>query len=316
MNGTEHERLDVANFQDVVQDLPDDEGLFMSRNTVRHAKVGLIGEAEDVHYEGIDDVPVGDYRIDGALVTGEFHDVARWVLSDPDYARQGPAYPRITVINNTTGAYVSRIIDVAELIIHDSLPIYSRPEQFPGESEVLYADFMPLIRTLINDVGVQPDRSIVLRGRGAQPLHDIDPSTETRLAQTFEVTEDVEAVYAVKPRGEAALNLLQMDTAQAFMASSYRRRDTYPGSVEVVLQVGTKPDLQTLLLAMIDVIELRGERLYLYKDIVATGEIGFVLTIVDNEFRLVEELSRESSLDIAIYNAYRAAWGKFSEEAN
>lgn len=314
MNHTEREPIPVASFRDLAYQLPDDQGLFLSRNSVRRQYVDrATGAPEPVHYEGIDTLSVDDYPVEGILVSDEFRSIATWVRAETECVRRPPAFPMLTVINNTTGAAESRIIDVSELIVNDTLPIYATPAEYPDEGEVLRMDFMPLIKSLVEATDVQPGRAMLLKADGMQALRDVDLSVTTHLAPISELQGGDRVTLPVEARGETALSLLQMDVADAFVASDHKAVMSQRKESEVVLQVGVRPDLQTLLLSMIDIIESRNEHLYCYKDSVTTGELAFVLSVVNDNFVRIVELAREASLDVALYNAYRMTWESYPE---
>jgi len=313
MNNTEYEPLAVANFRDVAYQLPDGEGLFLSRNTVYHVRRGVMSIPQPVHYEAIDDLTIEGRSSLGKLVSEEFREVALWVYSDERHSPRESAYPLITVINNTTGAVTSLSVDVAELILQGYISIYAKPSRECDEEDILSTDLTTLIEDLIKEVGVEPDQALLTARDGVRSLRDIDLTSEASLRRAVETSSPESAMLSVHPRGEAALNLLQTSVSRAFAASKYKGRETERSNNEVVLQVQARPDLQALVLMLIDMIEARGELLYCHRELSTSGEKEFVISVVSRKLQVIEELTREASLDIALYRAYRRAWEIFPE---
>ena len=312
MNNPEREPQPIASFGDMAYRLPEDEELLLSRNSVQHVRMHTRAETEPVHYEGIDNVSSGDYSVYGDPIQSQFIRAAEHLKGDESYVRKGPAYPTLTVINHTTKAAETKVVDVPDLIIKGRVPMYLVPHRSRRSGETILTDFTPLIKELVKEVGIDPKEALLIDDGVATALRDTDLRTYTYIPKEFD-SDDIPQTLSIDPRGDAALALVQMDTAQTFMRSGHRVLHVLRGRVEVVLNVGVRPDIQTVVLSLVDLVESLGLHLQCYKGYVATEETGFVLSVVDDNLDEVASLAGESTLDMAFYNAYNAAQLIFPE---
>lgn len=309
----EQEPRPVTSFVDVVQELSDNEGLFLSRNYVR--RVGPAGKSDPypVHYEELNDIYRDRYIPMGSLVSNEFVESAQQLSKEERYIKMNPVYPILTVMNEATGDSESKLIDIPRLIIDDFLPVYSVPAGLPGEGEYIIIDFAEIVKDLMQYMGYTAENAIIQGPNGSTMLSYVDFVSRTLIAKEHRVADNVEP-YILDTRGVAALNLLQMNSAQTFMQSRYRTVDAEDGRVEVTLHIAAKPDIQSRILSLIDMVEQQGRRLYYSKEGISGDEAISVLSVVD-ENRIQEPycLVENVSLDMVVIDAYDAVLKLFPE---
>ncbi len=297
--------LPQVGFLDMTRQLAEDDSLILLRNKVRHMRDGQQIDQAAVHYEGLNYLSE-IYRpiTPGKLVTDEFRSAARVVAAESD-TTPWATYPLLTVIHHGTGQYVTQKVDVAKLIAEDKLQVYSMPARSSMKGEMLSLGFDGLIKNLAQVVKVNPVGMVVVEDGGAHTVDETGLYSRTHLPTQGEHTFD--------HRGVSALSLMQMNAAQTFIENRHRVTEDAHGRVEVVVRVMPQPDLQTLMLELIDMVEAQHMRLEYRFDGIATGEIGSVFSVVDQNGELVFSLSAERTLDMAVLNAYLAAAVTFPE---
>ncbi|MGH7218206.1 MAG: hypothetical protein ACREGE_02050 [Candidatus Microsaccharimonas sp.] len=297
--------LPQVGFLDMTRQLAEDDTLIVSRNKVRHFRGGQQIDQALVHYEALNYLS-DIYRpiSPGKLVTEEFRAAARAMAAESD-TTPWSTYPLLTVIHHATGKYATQKVDVAKLIADDRLQVYSIPARSTVRGEMLSLGFDGLIKNLAQVVEVNPVGMVVVEDGGAHTVDETGLYSRTHLPAQSEMTFD--------RRGPSALSLMQMSAAQTFIENRHRVTENADGRVEVVVRVMPQPDLQTLMLELIDMVESRDMRLEYKLDGIATGEIGSVFSVVNQNGELLLSLSAERTLDMAVLNAYLAAAVTFPE---
>lgn len=312
MDMRENEPAAIEGLVDIVRDLSEYEGLLLSRNYLQ--RVALEGRREliNVHYEDLNNPPEPKIPSAGRPVMYEFYRAAMQLMGEGRYIHDGPAYPILSVVNSLTGATESKVVDVVELIAEEALPIYSSPARIKGGGEMLVADFSHLARGLIERVGRVPEQSVAMSEGSIIEYANILPHGRSFLRKEHSIGAEVPSMQ-IERRGETALHILQMDIAQSFINHGHRDVDLTRGNVEVSLSVAARPDMQNIMLSLIDLVESCGLKLYLFKDNVNTGETGYVFSIVNDDIELAAGLSADTSLMTAVYDAYNSALDIFPE---
>lgn len=297
--------LPQVGFLDMTRQLAEEDRLIVSRNKVRHFRGDQQIDQAPVHYEGLNYLSDIYHPVTpGRLVTEEFRMAARATAAESE-ATPWTTYPLLTVIHHGTGKYVTQKVDVAKLIADDRLQVYALPARSTVRGEMLSLGFNGLIKNLAQVVGVNPVGMVVVEDGGAHTVDETGLYSRTHLPTQDEIAFD--------RRGGSALSLMQMNTAQTFIENRHRVTEGADGRVEVVVRVMPQPDLQTLMLELIDMVEARYMRLEYKLDGIATGEIGSVFSVVDQHGELIMSLSAERTLDMAVLNAYLAAAVTFPE---
>lgn len=300
MISPENELHGVEGFLEATRQLVEDDGLVLTRNRVQLIHEGKAIYVTPVHYESLNYLShIYQPLARGKLVTSEFQDAAKLAARD-NADTASDLYPLITVINHTTDMYVTDVVDVAQLIADDELPVYSVPARSKKHGEMITVGMSSYVKGLAGKVGVNPVGVVVIEDGGAHTVEETGLQGWTHLLDAQ--TRDAEA-----------LSMLQKDITRILEGSRHRVTDQSDGRVEIVVRVGTQPDLQTLVLSLIDLVESHHMRLYYTNDEIATGEVGSVFTIVDDSFTPILRLAGERSLDMAAYNAYLAATEIFKE---
>jgi hypothetical protein len=185
---------------------------------------------------------------------------------------------------------------------------------------MLSLGFSGLIKDLAQAVGMNPVGMVIVEDGGAHTVEEAGLYSQTHLPVQREATLSEskggdwdEYEMELDHRGSAALSLMQMNAAQTFISSRHRVTEGVNGRVEVVVRVMTQPDLQTLMLSLIDLVESKHMRLEYTNEGIVTGEIGSVLSVVDAKGERLFSLSAERTLDMAVLNAYLAAEALFPE---
>jgi len=309
----ERDHHGAIGFLEATRQLAEDDGLVLSRNRVQLIHDEKAVYVTPVHYEGLNFLSeVYQPITPGTLVTSEFQNAASEAMSETG-DKPWITYPLMTVINHSTDVRFTETVNVAKLINEDTLPVYSLPARSTQGGELLTLGVSTLIKRMAWQVGVNPVGAVVIEDGGAHTVEETGLRIWTHLPSLDKEGEVTPGEPTFDPRGLGALSLLQMDIAQMFMSNRHRVTENTNGRVEVVVRVGTQPDLQTVLLSLIDLVESNYLRLYYTNDEIATGEIGSVFKVVDDSFTTMFSLSGERSIDMAAYNAYLAAVEIFNE---
>jgi hypothetical protein len=305
MNSPEHTPRPVSSFFELVEQLPEGDGLVLSQDRVHLFHKGKIAHEVPVHYEGLNYLsevyrPLSPDKV----VTDDFEAAVAQTLREQGETPQR-TYPFMTIVNHSTNESITETINVAKLVDQDMLPIYSRTTS--EGREALSVGINTLAKIMAQKVGVNPIGAVVIENGRAQAVEDIVPTTWTR--PSTRIDEDLAGdTWDTDSHNATALDALQLDTALAFHISRHKvRTGTEDGRAEVVFRMASPPDLQELLFTVIDLVELHGKHLYFERKKLLNNEEGPVFTILDKNFELYSNLSDGRMLDMAIYNAYLAA---------
>jgi hypothetical protein len=299
-------------FLEVARRLGERDALVLSRNRVQVIRNQGVVQTQPVHYEGLNFLTQVYQPISvGALVTDEFRSAALKAESEKD-ALPPEMYPLMTVINHTTEQRLTRPVNVAGLLVQGELPVYSVPARHANGGEMLRLGMSTFIKRMAGQVGVNPVGAVVIEDGGVHTIEEMGPSIWTHLPTRRAEQFSDEPLF--DPRSMAALALLQMDIATAFAHNRHTVTKNENGRTEVVARVVTQPDLQTLLLSLIDMVEAKGLRLHYRNEGIATGEMGSAFGLADQSFLVVYDLSAEPTVDMAAYNAYLAASEIFNDQ--
>lgn len=295
----EHTPKEVIGFLDATRLLSEDEAIILSRNSIKLVNDAGVRDSAPVHYEGLNYLSEIYQPIQaGTLVTDEFKAAAKALQATPD-ATPWTTYPLITVINHLDNTRFTETVNVARLIANDALPLYSYRARSTRGGEQVITGLDTLIKGMVDKIGINPVGAVIYGDGEAMTIRDSGLNARTHFDRYGPASFD--------QRGEAALSLIQMSVSQAFIESRYRITEASDGRVELVLRIGTQPDLQTTLLELIDLVESHHLHLRYTYDGIATGEMGSVFSVVDDKYDHVLDLTGERSLDMAVHNAYLAA---------
>lgn len=286
-------------FFDAIQALHPDDALIVSRNRVYHVHDLVITKTVPVHYDELNHLSsMQTLHLDDELISSEeFHEGISKLPKNND------VYPRLTVINTSSDKIppFTLSMNVAELIQHDNVRIYSAPARVNGGGEQLTLGIGALVNEMADIVGVTANPMIIGEER-AHTVEELGLESKTFLPKAQKIVLGNERV--IHPRGVKAINRLQADLTALLSRSPYATTSDSDGAIEVTLRIGSQPNLDTLMLDLIDLVEEKQFRLvYTYEEI-ATEELGHVFSLIDDESRLVGELAGEVHLDMAVYNAY------------
>lgn len=304
MNTNEHEPTPAKDMVEVVRYLSEGEGVLLGRNTLQVIDADNQLRALNIHYEGLNEPTPTRGPLNGKPVMYEFYKTAAPLSREAHFLQYGPAYPVLSVINNLTGEAASTVVDVAKLITDEVLPIYARQARTKGGGdEMLSVDLSVVAGSLIEEIGYTPEDVVVFDGRSIIECDDALPETRAFIRKNHTIGAEVDS-FQIDPRGDTALSIVQMDVAQSFLHHVGRDPELAIGNVEVALRVGPRPDMQTIMLSLIDCVESCGGRLYLTKSEIATQQEGYEFAILDKDLEVVVSLSGDFSLMTATYDAY------------
>lgn len=306
MISPEYEQNGTVGFLEVVAHLTQDDGLVLGQGYVRRVHEGRVVREMSVHYEGLEHLSESYRQPDqGKLVTDEFQVAAEQILSEKSRKPQS-TYPLMTVINNETEERITEVMDIARLIDRGELPVYARVNESAKSGEELSLGVVSLIEKMALKVGLNSRGVVIIDDSDA---HQIDTAVRVRESHFsmhnghYPVNDEPD----IDRRGVAMLSLLQMDLAQAFIGSRHRITDKIDGYVEAVLRLTTRPDMQTMLLELIDGAESHHMHLHYNRGMTLMDEEGSTFTLVDDTYSLRYGLATERTLDMAVYNAYLVA---------
>lgn len=292
-------------FQELDQLLDDGEGLILSRNKARYFRGDSATESFPIHYEDI--APwwySTEPRYPGEDVTKEFSDAAKTVMS---FKRvMAPMmYPKLTVINDATDQGLVATLDVAAMIADERISVYSSRARSRRGGERITLALGSVIYDLAKEAGVE-SQPLILDEYGASAISEIDIDVQRTFPKIAHEGEP-----DISPRGDSALGLLQMDVSLQAIKSVLRSSRAKDSRLELTARVGSLPDLHVHLLDMIDTIESHGWHLYYGKGDVYTEEMGSMFLLLDEHYRLLSRLSEDTSLPLAVYNAYLQVMEQF-----
>lgn len=311
MTSPEYQPRNAMDFFEATRQLPDGDGFLLSRNRIQLIHKGRVELEKPVHYEGLNYLSDIHRPIDpDRIVTDEF----KVRIIDSVLREQGETpqttYPLMTVINQATGAHVSETVNVAKLIKEHSLPVYAR-DTIQGD-EVLSLGISTLAKIIARRAGVNPVGAVIVENNKVHDVEDVIPRIWRR-SDSFEDHDSIDNGLNFNPRGAESLSLLQMDIAQDFIESPNRVTQGVDGRVEVAYHMTGQPDMQTLLLGLIDLVESRHMHLFFTHIHLSNGEEESVFKVVGNHLEELFILSSAQTLDIAVYNARLKASNIFNE---
>lgn len=307
MISSEHEPGGPISFQEAAERLSENDGLILARDSIRVVHEGRVIREILAHYEDLTrNTQESDGSHRGKLITGAFRAAALDTLSEMG-SRPRSTYPLMRVINNEEEErQATEVMDIAQLIAMNLLPVYAREDTSTKSGEELSLDMSVVMRDMAARVGLDPAKVVLIDDSEARPLDGLIRVRETHpSAQPNEFPESDE--LSIDRRGEAMLSLLQMDLAKVFATHRHKITDGIEGHVEVVLRLTNQPDLQATILSLIDLVEYHHLNLHYSKGMTLIDEEGATFTLVDDSFALRFGLATEKTLDMAVYNAYLAA---------
>jgi len=305
MNSSEREPVPTVSLFEAVGRLRENEGFLLSHNQLQLVKDVDLDRVSGVTYDALNAAPEILHPPARKLVTHEFFEAAKRLVAGDKYIKESPAYPVLSVINHDTGAVESRVIDVAELIVQDVLPIYSMPARVVNGGELLMADLSQFTKNLAQEVGCDPETAVVVSEGRIMEFKDALPITRTYLRKENSPGADI-GHFDMDPRGEATLNFLQMNVARAFNQHASRNQHISRGIGGVELEVMPRPDIKSMILGLIYLVQSYDLELYLTKDEVLNSEECFIFMIVNKEMEEVAGLSADTSLTAAVHDAFTA----------
>ncbi len=293
MEFSEREPEPVIGFQEATVQLEEGDGLILSRNRVGLFRGGEIVSHVPVHYEHLTRAsemrrPVSS----GNMVTHEFQDAAAQLIGMTDLFA-GVKYPLLTVINHATENRFTETIDAARLIAQERLPVYGLPARSTEGGTMASLGVSALIRNLAQRVEVNPNTAIVIDDDSAHTIEEVGLGIWTHLPK-----------QSTSPRKPSDLLQLQEDLGYMIDVNRHRVSEPAHDRSEIVVRLATQPDLQTILIELIDSIELRNMHLMYTNDFIATGEVGPTFLLLNDTFEYQRTLSQENTLGMAVYNAY------------
>ncbi|MGV9002004.1 MAG: hypothetical protein ACOH18_03565 [Candidatus Saccharimonadaceae bacterium] len=322
MTSPEYQSRNVIGLFEAAKDLFDGDGLVLFRNRFQLIHQGEVAHEAPVHYEGLNGLTDTERPIDpDRIITDRFR---RGVL-ERALREQGETpeatYPLMKIINHDTGEPVSVPVNVMELIKEGALPVYARSTR--ENDELVSLGISTLVKIIAQRVGINPVGAVVIEKGKAYDVEDAIP--RFWIASPFDEDDrvDVDVDLVVDDqldfdwRGTTALLLLQMEI-DAFIDNQNRiiqeaDDQNVGGRIEIVYHLASQPDMQTVVLELIDLIEESHMHLYFAHERGPNGEEQSVFKVVDDNFLEIFNLSCEPTLDIALYNARLVASDVFNE---
>lgn len=305
-HGAEREpELPQVGLLEVVRGLDEGDWLILSRNQARHMRHFEQIDKTAVHYEDLNYLS-DIYRpiSPGKLVTDEFKEAATSLARYNTALENKETYPLITVINDRTEDEVTEVIDVASLIAADKLPVYQLPARSTRGGEMVKLGYSTLIRNMAQRAGLGPIGLMAVDEEGSYTIDDIGIDHFMHLPASKRGAYEGDPQMEYDRRGSIALALLQLDTARTFDASTFAVTEVETASPHLVVRIATQPDLQTIMLQLVDLVESHNLQLVYSNSGIATGEIGSVFSVADDTGNAMVTLSEDRTLDMALNNAY------------
>lgn len=306
MTFTEREPQRTGSVFELVSQLKDSgDGLLLSRNRAQLVYGGRVDDKRhEVHYEDIHLNTSAPEVPKGKNITDRMRAAAYVVAHDRERAENQLMYPVLEVKNRDTGAYTKATLDVARLILDDNVPIYSQREPDGTGDEHIVFDTTHLLQMLAGQVGVDPLRAILQRGTDAWTLANNPLMIMITLKQKH-VLENEEFYLGVDSRDAAVLRLLQLEVAERIRDGPFFYK--HPRWSEYVtnasIEVAPEPDMQSVILELIDEVEHRGEKVYVAGDL-KHEEKGVGVYFAHPELKETFHAASDTSLTMALYKAY------------
>ena len=302
----EFQSQDKVPFVDIIPSLSEGEEIVLTRTDVTSVSSHRQYQNQPVHYEGLERyVNVNNNTYTGDDITDAFFDVTK--ASDLLVDRTITAhYPRLQVIHDSTYNAAEEIVDVARLVQQGRLPIYSSNARSTRGGKMFTVGVKSLIYDLARNVGVNPNRSVVVKKGGPVTIDEAGLDVQQMVGQKT-AFQEVNSTPGSTPINEDSLILLQMEVMKQFKERSPHPSTKYDTRPMVSLSLTEIPHIKFLVNSMINVVEERHLKLMLARDFVETGMDGYVFSIVgDNLFAPPTFLSAERSFGMAAYRGYLA----------
>lgn len=325
MNG-EHRSINepqshgVASFVEVAERMHPSDSLLLSRNRAQIVGTYGVGYEIALHYEGLN--PVSTPLRPGKKINEEFYEAAYRIKVQERTKAAGLAYPTLSVTNYQQELTVSKVVDIADLLLsgRDDVEIHTSPSEQSSKFEVITVEIDGLARRMAYAARVGVEPTLVIGPQMGEPMGEALPVEMMAFRGYFIDRQTGLCLRDVDPRGETVLGLLQLGVADAFRRNSNRVNPGKENDLEVGLYVETFPDLQARVLELIDFADCHGYRLGCEKRDMGNKRWEYEFSLYhdwaddrggNGRPEHLQQLAIHPSLRIAAYRAYLAAKQNF-----
>jgi hypothetical protein len=209
-------------------------------------------------------------------------------------------YPTLTLTNQETGQSATEFLEVARLIASGKLPLLKSED-----GGVIIAKMSGLMRSMAEEVGINPKLLMGISEYGAYELDDARSEVYIHPNNTLR-SRNRDKDEAPMTRRDI-IDSIQLQLSRTFAHSWQSVLDEAGVPRGRNLRVFERPNANAQLKGLIEMVEANDWKLAYRRAFIETGVDGPGFVVLDNDMKLVAELSAEDNLTTAILNAYSVA---------